>query len=170
MKSLLVKVLPHILASIICLVIFTATPIVLYGLLVVIGIIFYGDMGGPLNFIIVPVFSVALAIVTTFVILLPITATLQWLSSRLKFSRWIPLLAIFPASFIVFVVIAFTVFKPEDMSSTLAFLLIWCFIGSVCFALYWIPLNLAENILQRLSQVASRFSAVDDHVSKPKAV
>ena len=170
MKTLLVKVLPHILASVICLVVFTATPIILYCALVVIGIILYGDMGGPLNFIIVPVFSVVLAIITTFAVLLPITATLQWFSSRLKFSRWIPLFGIFPASFIIFAVVAFTVFKPENVSSTLIFLLIWCFVGSVCFALYWIPLNLAETILHWLLQVASRISASGNHVAKPKAV
>ena len=170
MKSLWGKVLPHILASLICLVIFTATPIILYGILVVIGIIFYGDMGGPLNFIIVPVFSVVLAIVTTFVILLPLTATLQWLSTRLKFSRWVPLCGIFPTSFIVFVTVAFTAFKPENINGTLIFLFLWCLIGSVCFALYWVALNLAETILDRLSQVASRFFVRDHPASKPKAV
>jgi hypothetical protein len=170
MKTLLVKVLPHILASVICLVIFTATPIILYGALVVIGIIFYGDMGGLLNFILIPMFSVVLAIITTFVILLPIAATLQWLSPRLKLSRWIPLFGIFPASFIIFVAVAFIAFKPENTSGALIFLLIWCLVGSACFALYWIPLNFAETILCRLSQIASRFSASNDHVSKPKAV
>lgn len=164
------KILPHILASVICLVIFTATPIILYGVLVVIGIIFYGDIGGPLNFVIVPVFSVILAIITTFVILLPITATLQWLSLRLKLSRWIPLLGVFPGSLIVFTTVAFTAFKPENINGTLVFLLIWCLIGSVCFAVYWIPLNLAETILDRLSQVLSRFFVRDNRVSIPKEI
>jgi hypothetical protein len=147
MKTILVGLLPHVLASVICVVIFTATPIVLYGLIVVISMIANGDMGGPLNFIIVPVFSVILALFTTFILLLPITATLQWISSRLKFSRWIPLIGIFPASFAVFSVVTFTIFKPENVNLTLMLLLVWCVIGSICFALYWIPLNIAETLL-----------------------
>lgn len=147
MKTILVGLLPHVLASVICVVIFTATPIVLYGLIVVISMIANGDMGGPLNFIIVPVFSVILALFTTFILLLPITATLQWISSHLKFSRWIPLIGIFPASFAVFSVVTFTIFKPENVNLTLMLLLVWCVIGSICFALYWIPLNIAETLL-----------------------
>lgn len=149
MKALVVKLLPHILASVICLVIFTATPIILYGILVIVGLIFYGDPGGPLNFILVPLLSVALALVTTFVILLPLTAILQWLSSRFRFSKWIPLLGIFPASFLVFTIVAFTLVRPDNPTGTLIFLVVWCLIGSACFAFYWIPLNISETILDR---------------------
>ena len=158
MKTILVGFLPHLLASMICVVVFTASPIVLYGLIVLISMIENGDMGGPLNFIIVPVFSIILALFTTFILLLPITATLQWISSRLKFSRWIPLVGIFPASFAVFSVVIFTVFKPENVNLTLALLLVWCVIGSICFALYWIPLNIAETILNGPFKIRKRFS------------
>jgi hypothetical protein len=152
MKSIATNVLPHLLASAICLVVFTATPIILYGILVVIGLALYGDPGGPLNFIIIPLFSVILALVTTFVLLLPITAVLQWLSNRLKFSKWIPLLGIFPTSLVVFIIAAFTAFKPKDVGGTLIFLIIWCLIGSICFAFYWIPLNFADTILKRIQR------------------
>jgi hypothetical protein len=149
-KGCVKLVIPHLLASAICLVIFTAAPIILYGILVVIGLALYGDPGGPLNFIIVPLFSVILALVATFVLLLPITAILQWLSNRLKFSKWIPLLGILPASLVVFITVAFTFFKPKDVGETLIFLVVWCLIGSICFAFYWIPLNFADAILKRI--------------------
>jgi hypothetical protein len=67
----------------------------------------------------------------------------------LKFSRWIPLLGIFPISFMTFSIVAFTKFKPENVNLTLIILMAWCLIGTICFSLYWIPLNIAENLLTR---------------------
>jgi hypothetical protein len=157
LKSITFGILSHIVASVICLIIFTATPVILYGVIVVISAITNGDVGGLLNFILIPMFSVLLAIITTFVILLPITAVLQWLSSLMKLSKWIPLLGIFPVSLAVFTLVAFTVFKSENVSLTLLLLIIWCLIGSICFALYWIPLNLATNILYWLASIFGRF-------------
>jgi hypothetical protein len=156
MKTLLFKVLPHVLASVICLVVFTGAPILLYGVLVVVGIFLSGDPGGPLNFIIIPVFSVLLAVVTTFILLLPITATLQWLSRRLKFSRWIPLFGIFPASFLVFITVAFTASKPQNVGGTIIFLLIWCLIGR--FVLHYTGYR---SILPKLFLIVCRERQVD---------
>jgi hypothetical protein len=148
--KLIVGLLSHLIASAICLVVFTAVPIVLYGILVLIGIAFYDDMGGPLNFVIVPVLSVALALFTTFILLLPITALLQWGVARRKLPRWVPLAAIFPVSFVIFTLVSLIVLKPENLTGALVVPAIWCLIGSVCFAFYWIPLNLSELTLSWL--------------------
>ena len=144
--KIIIGLLSHAIASVICLVVFTAVPVVLYGILVVIGIAFYDDMGGPLNFVIVPLLSVALALFTTFALLLPITAVLQWAVARRKLPRWIPLAAILPVSFVIFTVVSLIVLKPENLTGALVVPAIWCLIGSICFAFYWIPLNLFFSI------------------------
>jgi hypothetical protein len=148
----LFAILSHIVASAICLVVLSATPIVMYGVMAITGLMIDGDMGGPLNILIVPIFSILLALFTTLVILLPITAGLQWLSARFRFSRWIPLLAIFPTTFAGSALIAFAAFKLGNASETLRIMLFWSLIGSGCFALYWITLNLIEMVLNWLSR------------------
>ncbi len=158
MKTLLVRFLSHSAASIICFAVFAFTPMALYGVAVIAGILYNGDPGGWLNFFIVPVFSVGLSLVTTFLILLPITLVLEWLSSRFRLSRWLPLLAVFPVSVVVLTAVIWLAFKPTDMRLTLALLIAWCFVGSICFALYWTILSIGELILNSLGRLVLRLT------------
>jgi hypothetical protein len=52
----------YILAGICSTAFIMGVLILAYGILVMMGIVFYGDMGGPLNFILIPVLSLALGL------------------------------------------------------------------------------------------------------------
>jgi hypothetical protein len=154
MRKTAAFLLAHGTAIAICLVIFSAAPILLYGLTVMLGVIFNGDPGGLLNFVLVPAFSVGLALVTVFAILLPLTVLTQWVCRRFAIPFWVPLAGIFPASTLIFLGLAFLRNPSIEPGLLAALVALWCLIGSVCFALYWIPLQLVDGIARRFLRIA----------------
>jgi len=75
------RVVRHILALVSSTAFLAVVPVILYGALIV----WSGDLGGPLNLVIIPVASAAIGFVISLVAFLP----LSLLSERFDFGRWL---------------------------------------------------------------------------------
>jgi hypothetical protein len=75
------RVVRHILALVSSTVFLVVVPVALYGLLIV----WSGDLGGPLNLIIIPMASAIIGFAISLVVFLP----LSLLSERFDFRRWL---------------------------------------------------------------------------------
>lgn len=71
-------------------------PTVLYFLLVITSILTSGDMGGPLNFVIVPAGSAVAGIVLTMLFYLPAGLVVDWWTRRQAVPRWLPFAGLAP--------------------------------------------------------------------------
>ena len=140
MKALTVDLTSHLIAAIISVVALTLGPILAYLALVVVGLVVQGDPGGILNFVLVPVGSLLLAIAISALILLPLTTLIQVACDKLRLSPWVPLILMFPASFLVFGGVGWNWLQPPDTGLFWSIITVWCFLGTVSFAVYWIPL------------------------------
>lgn len=84
----------HTLASAVCIAGFTAFCTLAYYTLVFISVLFTGDMGGPLNFIIIPLLALVFILAGTVLVLFPVTVLSDWLCRsqlRLRFLFQIPI-------------------------------------------------------------------------------
>jgi hypothetical protein len=117
------------------------------GLLTIIPIIIYiiaaavsNDPGGPLNFVLVPLLSLALGIGTTFFVYFPIGLFFQWLSRRRKIPAWLPLVMFFSFSILAFVIWgALTVNRPTPLRH-LGLAVFFASFFTVGFVGYWLAL------------------------------
>jgi hypothetical protein len=132
-----------------CAALMTLLPIGAYGLLLILGLIAFGDPGGWLNLILVPLISAAVALLGTG-LLCPLALLLQRLRMRRRFPAWLPLALAYPAAFTL---LAFALLAgrarlptaPELAGVALASLLLSCGFGA-----YWVPLLASEALLRRL--------------------
>jgi hypothetical protein len=92
----------HILAGICSTAFIAILPIVVYGILVVMGVILFGDVGGPLNFILIPILSLALGVVLSGFVYAPLCLLLAFLRRRWHISPWLPPSVCLLASFLLF--------------------------------------------------------------------
>jgi len=112
------RINPHVLASICSTGFLTIVPIIFYGGM----IISSGDIGGPLNFIIIPMASAILGIIVSLVFFLPVS----FLAKRFGLRLWQRATGIL-ASLLLITVIAlwvhFGITKPQSHEAILAFLI-----------------------------------------------
>lgn len=96
------KVIRHILATLMSSAFFGIVPLVLYGSWVIPRAVTGADLGGPLNFVIIPVAGALLGLVTSTLFFLP----LGLLAERFRFRRWLCTVTFLALSLTAAVVIA----------------------------------------------------------------
>jgi hypothetical protein len=119
-----------------CSAVFVAiVPMIVYGIMVIIGVAFFGDMGGPLNFIIVPVLSVLLGAATTIVVYAPLCFGFELWRRRSRLPVWLPPLLFFAGSMLFFSAVFLRVPPPPIVHMGVAFAFAGFF--TLGFCIYW---------------------------------
>jgi hypothetical protein len=145
----------HLVAVASCITLLTLVPIVFYGLLMIVGLVAFGDAGGWLNVALVPLICFTAAVLCAG-LLFPLAMLLQWLRSRWGFPAWLPLAAAYPVAFalisgIMIVHRAGLANAPELVGVALISLFVSC-----GFWAYWAPLMAFEAILELLRRPRTR--------------
>jgi hypothetical protein len=139
----------HLFAALTSVAIATLVPIAAYML----GILFTGQLGGPLNLILIPLITGALGLAVTLLAYVPISALLDFLASRRRLRRWTP--AAVALALAGGLGIAFLVLRPDDLLGTYSFAQFLLFLScGLCigFALHWVALSLASFALRRFAR------------------
>jgi hypothetical protein len=140
-------VLSHGFAAFASVVLLTLLPTVGYALLAALSLATEGNMGGPLNLILVPAASLvgALAFTTLSMVL---TLVAQLARRRRGFTAWVPAVLAFVAGGLLGLVAALAKGAPDLAKSAAA--------GGVLFGLafnaYWLPFSAAHALLGRLGR------------------
>lgn len=134
----------HLLAAACSTVFVAAVPVIAYGVLVVVGIALYGDMGGPLNFIVVPILSVFLGVATTVLVYVPLCLGCEFWRRRSRVPVWLPPLLFFAGSLLVFSALFLGVPPPPWVHLGVATALGAFF--TVGFGIYWLVLSFSDRI------------------------
>src|SRR5688572_1798801 len=88
MEKYWAKLLAHSLAVLFSAAHLTTIPFLLY----LAGMVISNDVGGQLNIVIVPLFSLMVGVTTTFMVYLPIAILFSWLVAKTQLPFWAPLL------------------------------------------------------------------------------
>jgi hypothetical protein len=145
----------HLVAMVCCITLLTLAPIVVYGLLMVVGLVVFGDAGGPLDIILVPLISFTFALLCVGS-LCPLALLLQWLRGRWRFPAWLPLAAAYPVAFALISAIMIVQQVRIRDGSDLAGMALTSLLVSCCFWTYWGPLTVSETILDLLRRPRAR--------------
>jgi hypothetical protein len=135
----------HLFAAACSAVFVAAGPVIAYGVLVVVGVAFYGDMGGPLNFIIVPVLSVFLGVATTLLVYVPLCLGFEFWRRRSRMPVWLPPLPFFAGCLLFFSALFLRVPPPPFVHMGVAFALAAFF--TVGFSIYWLVSSFSDMIV-----------------------
>lgn len=134
----------HFLAAICSTISIAAILIISYGLLVIVGVIFYGDMGGPLNFILVPLLSFVLGFLMTFVVYLPMSLCFEFWRKHSRLSIWLPPLIAFAVLFLG--LLAWFLYFLHSWVPFIAAAALSAFVSNG-FAVYWFISSLFDTII-----------------------
>lgn len=134
----------HLLAAACSTVFVAAVPVIAYGVLVIVGIAFYGDMGGPLNFVIVPMLSVFLGLATTLLVYAPLCLGCEFWRRHSRVPVWLPPLPFFAGSLLFFSALFLQVPPPPLVHIAVATALSAFF--TVGFCIYWLVLSFSYMI------------------------
>jgi hypothetical protein len=108
------KVSRHVIAAIVCVAFFALAPLTLYGSWVIPRAVSAADLGGPLNFVIIPLAGALLGLAVSVVVFLP----LSLLAERFSFRRWWRIVALLTFSLTAIVVVASVCFGRADGQPT----------------------------------------------------
>jgi hypothetical protein len=130
----------HAVAACATIVLLAAVPIIAYAMLVLLGVILYGDPGGPLNFVVVPLMAVAFALLATLLVILPISLLFGALRRRELIPWWAPPFLFF---WILMIPCAVTAFVEPGLSmegrfTYLLFMGAWMALFTLPFIFYWV--------------------------------
>lgn len=103
------RVLRHILALVSSTALLAVVPVILYGALIV----WSGDIGGPLNLVIIPVASAIIGFTISLMVFLP----LSLLSERFDFRQWLRVIGFANGALVAVVVLGWIyigITKPES--------------------------------------------------------
>ena len=104
------KVFRHLFAILACAVFLGLLPLVLYCSLVIPRAVSAADLGGPLNFVIIPIAGTLFGAVISVVIFLP----LSLLAERFGFRRWLRIVTLLTFALTGIVVVASLCFSRAD--------------------------------------------------------
>jgi hypothetical protein len=115
-------------------------PIITYAVLVVLGLIIYGDPGGPLNFVLVPLVAVVFALLATLLVILPISLLFGALRRRKLIAWWAPPFLFFWILMIPWAVTAIAAqgIPMEGRLLYLLFMAAWMALLTLPFTFYWV--------------------------------
>lgn len=153
----------HLVAAAASAVFVSAGPIVLYAILVVVGAVFYGDIGGPLNFIIVPVFSVLLGVGTTCLVYAPLCFGFEYWRKRSRLPVWLPPLLFFAASLLFFSMLFLWAPPPPLIHTGVAAAFAAFF--TLGFCIYWLLATFSDAIISFVRKQLHRPSTKHDSLN-----
>lgn len=156
----------HFLAAACSAVFVTAVPIVVYGVLVIVGVAFYGDMGGPLNFIIVPVLSVFLGVATTLLVYVPLCLGFEFWRRRSRLPIWLPPLLFFAGSLLFFSALFLRVPPPPFIHVGVAIAFAGFF--TVGFCIYWFISSFSDIIVSLFRRKPNKSVELTVSASRPR--
>ena len=137
-----ISVVRHVLAAAASVALLTAIPIVLY----IGAAIISNDPGGPLNVVLVPLLSVAVAVGTTVVIYVPFAVLFQWLARKHRVPFWLPLLIFASLSFLFFILWGFLAMERPPPIGHLGFAALFAAFFTFGFVVYWLALVLGQRV------------------------
>ena len=108
------KVSRHVFAVLACVAFFGLVPLVLYGSWVIPRAVSAANLGGPLNFVIIPLAGALVGVVISVVVCLPVSL----LAERFSFRRWWRIVALLTFSLTAIVVVALVCFSRASGQST----------------------------------------------------
>jgi hypothetical protein len=144
----------HVLAAICSTVFVTAVPIIAYGILVIIGVTLYGDMGGPLNFIIVPILSFLLGAAITSLVYAPLSLIFEFAQKRSHIPTWVPPLLFFTASFLI--LLALFLREPPPPLVLIAVTLGFALFFTIGFCIYWLTTTFSDMSISFIRKMANK--------------
>ncbi len=157
------KAVKHLIAFVMTTIIFTSTSIVLYNLMALAGIGYSGAAGGPLNLILVPLFSFLIALIFAGLLCPALAALAEWSCLRWQISRWVPPIV----AFIVGALSTLLLYRsrvrsdahlPPYMLATIAVVGI-----GPSFVVYWGALQGSRRILMLLQHFKTRLDEAMHH-------
>ena len=104
----------HVFAVLACITFFALVPLALYGMWVIPRAVSAADLGGPLNFIIIPLAGALLGLAISVVVFLPLSLLAEYYSFR----RWLRIVALLTFSLTAIVVVASVCFSREGGQPT----------------------------------------------------
>lgn len=136
--------LSHAFAALASVVLLTLLPTVGYALLAALSLATQGDMGGPLNLLLVPAASFVGALAFT-VLAGVLTLLVQLAERRRAFGAWVPACAAFLAGGLLGLAAALARGAPAPLRSVLSGALLF----GLAFNAYWLPFSAARALLGR---------------------
>jgi hypothetical protein len=104
----------HVFAVLVCVLFFALVPLVLYGSWAFSRAVSAADLGGPLNFVIIPLAGALLGLAVSVVVFLP----LSLLAERFSFRRWWQVVASLTGALIPGVILGAIFVGPADAPVT----------------------------------------------------
>lgn len=139
----------HSIAIILSVAVFTVTCCVLYICLMILGILFHGDMGGPLNLVIVPIGSFLISLIYSAGILMPSTILSEKICAKKKGlgKFWeIPVSCLILVLWVALLTAIYLLFhpSPDALGESIANGFLFYILMSLPLGLYWWTLKFQD--------------------------
>lgn len=115
-----------------------------------VGILVAGDLGGPLNLVLIPLMTGILGMIVTSLVYVPLAIVVDRWSSKAHFEAWLPAATAAAACFaFVAVLVALNVTPASPTRNKVSVLMVAAAGLGVGFAFHWTVLILAGALLRR---------------------
>jgi hypothetical protein len=140
--------LAYALAGVISVAVAVVVPSVAY----VVGIVVTGDLGGPLNLILVPLLCGGLGLAITALLYVPVAIAVERLVARFRFHRGWPAVVAIACAVLLGALLFAPALAGKDWSRGGKALALFAS-GGLCvgFAIYWSALGYAATLVRQLS-------------------
>lgn len=148
----------HLISAILSIAFLTFVPILAYFILLVVGAIFYNDVGGPLNIIFVPLCSVVMGVSVTILIYAPVALFFEFWKRKRRVPVVVPPFLFCAVLFLFFslvLTLADGITLIEHVAVALGFGLF--FGGGFC--IYWFAAALIDGVISFIRRKKTRHNA-----------